>query len=86
MSICQHCKQQPAVLNDRHGVLCARCWMQINTSYRLDVAPTPGLKHGVTRRNFYHSLVEEDSVSETPATTTPTADARLWDSTGTAYE
>jgi len=45
--------------------------MQINTPCRPDVAPTPGLEHGVTRRNFYHSLVEEDSVSETPATTTP---------------
>ena len=86
MNICQHCKQQPTVLNDRHGVLSARFWMQINTSCRPDVAPTPGVEHGVTRRNFYHSLVEEDSVSKTPATTTLAVDARLRDSTGTAYE
>jgi len=48
------------VLNDRHGVLCASYWMQINTSCRPDVAPTSGFEHGVTRRNFYHYLVEED--------------------------
>ena len=85
MSICQHCKQQPAVLNDRHGVLCTRCWTQINTSCRPDVAPTPGLEHGLTRRSSTISLVE-DSKCETPATTTPAADARLRGPTGTIYE
>jgi hypothetical protein len=74
------------VLNDRHGVLCASYWMQINTSCRPYIAPTPGLEHGVTQRNFYHSLVQKDSVSETPATTTPAAEARPSGSTGTAYE
>lgn len=43
---CQHCKQVPAVLQDRYGVLCARCWMTINNSCRPDVASTPGLEHG----------------------------------------
>jgi len=47
---CQHCNQKPAVLNDRHGILCAQCWMTINQSCRPDVAPTPGFEHGVTRR------------------------------------
>ena len=86
MSICQHCKQQPVVLNDRQGVLCARCWMQINTSCRPDVAPTPGLEHGVTRRSSTISLVDKDSKSTTPPTTTPAAGARRRGSTGTIYE
>jgi hypothetical protein len=60
--------------------------MEINTNCRPDVTPTSGLEHGETRRDFYHSLVEKDSKSETPATTTPAADARLRGSIGTAHE
>ena len=85
--ICQHCKQRPAVLKDRHGILCAACWMEINTNCRPDVAPTSGLEHGETRRDFHNSLEEKDSLSKTPTTTeSPAADARPWGSTGTAHE
>jgi hypothetical protein len=57
-----------------------------NTNCRPDVAPTSGLEHGLTRRDFHNSLEEKDSLIKTPTTTTPAADARLRGSTGTAHE
>ena len=48
---CQRCKHQPAVLQDRLGLLCAKCWMDVQTFCRQDAALSSGLERDVTQRN-----------------------------------
>ena len=64
MSICQHCKQQPVVLNDRHGVLCARCWMQVltlNASHFCEFSISPTI---IAERRMLHDQYGEAEVAE----------------------